>query len=290
MSDGNTAFGATAPDASSGASSNGASGAVDTAKEAVGTAKQEASHVAGATKEGAVEVASTAKDEAAGVAHEAKTQVTDLFHEARGQFSSQASQQQERLASGLRSFGDELGTMSQNSETTGVAADLVQQASTRLSAAGDWLADRDPASLLDEVKAFARRRPVVFIAAAAVAGIVVGRLTRALASGATNDSGSTAGSSAGAAPSIPPVPPLPTSTPSVYGATSTAAPQASAGVGFTTGIATEAAVADDEVPPFVAVGDGPEDSPLYSESAARFTAPGDDVETPGVTDERRDSF
>lgn len=289
MSDGNTAFGAPAPDASSGASSNGASGAVDTAKEAVGTAKQEASNVAGTTKEGAAEVASTAKDEAAGVAHEAKTQVTDLYHEARGQLSSQASQQQERLASGLRSFGDELGTMSQNSETTGIAADLVQQASTRLSAAGDWLADRDPASLLDEVKAFARRRPVVFIAAAAVAGIVVGRLTRALASGGASDSGSTSGA-ASATPSIPPVPPLPTSTPSVYGGAGSAAPQASAGVGFTTGIATEAAVAEDEVPPFVAVGDGPEDSPLYSESAARFTAPGVDVETPEVTDERRDTF
>jgi hypothetical protein len=256
MSDGITAHGGNTPDdSSSGPSTSRASGAVDAAKETVGTAASEASNVAGTTAESAVDVAVTAKDEATGVAREAKSQVQDLYHQAQSQLSSQAAQQQERIASGLRSFGDELSTLTRNAESNGLATDLVQQASTRLSAAGEWLADRDPAALLDEVKAFARRRPVVFIAAAAVAGIVVGRLTRALAAG-----GSSNDSSNSPAPAQAPATPQP----------SFGAPAAAAGT----------------VPAFVAVDVAPSDSdsPPFSESAARLTASYEEV-----PDDRRDT-
>ena len=68
-----------------------------------------------------------------------------------------------------------------NAENPGVATDLLRQGSQRLSSAGTWLSDRDPSSVLAEVKSFARRKPGTFIIGAAILGIVAGRLTRALA-------------------------------------------------------------------------------------------------------------
>ena len=47
-----------------------------------------------------------------------------------------------------------------------------------------WLENRDPGSLLDEVKSFARQRPGTFLLAAAGAGLLAGRLGRSLQAGA----------------------------------------------------------------------------------------------------------
>ena len=46
--------------------------------------------------------------------------------------------------------------------------------------AAGWLADRDPGSLLDEVRSFARRKPGTYLAIAMGAGVLAGRLTRGL--------------------------------------------------------------------------------------------------------------
>lgn len=146
-----------------------------------GTAKQEVAAMKEATTGGAKDIAHTAKDEAVAVAGAAKSQLKDLYAQSRSEVGDQAAQQQKRLATGLRTAGDELGSMARSSEGGGIATDLVQQLSTRLSGAAEWLSNREPADVLEEVKRFARRRPLVFIAGAAVAGILAGRLTRALA-------------------------------------------------------------------------------------------------------------
>ncbi len=168
--------------------------------------KQEAIAVKDTATDAAKDVAGVAKEEAGSVAHEAKIQLQDLYSQTREELSDQAGKQQHRLASGLRSVGDELGSMARSSEGTGVASDLVHSASERIGSAATWLSDRDPAGVLDEVKAFARRRPGVFIAGAVITGVLVGRLTRALAS-SSDSAGSgaptsdrTAGGSGGAAP------------------------------------------------------------------------------------------
>lgn len=70
--------------------------------------------------------------------------------------------------------------MSGNSEGSGVATEFVGQAATRLQGVAGWLDDRDPGSLLSEVKQFAARRPGVFIGVAAAAGLLAGRLTKGL--------------------------------------------------------------------------------------------------------------
>jgi len=164
-------------------------------------AKAEAADLKDTATTQAKNVLGTAKEEAASVLGEAKVQAKDLFAQTQQELKDQANTQQQRISVGLRSVGDELGSMAANSEGEGVASDLVQQVSERLSAAATWLGDRDPGSVLTEVKRFARRQPGTFILAAAVAGIVVGRLTRALAANASDDKAATA-----TTPASPPAP------------------------------------------------------------------------------------
>ncbi|HEX5856879.1 MAG TPA: hypothetical protein VFY91_02090 [Microbacterium sp.] len=135
------------------------------------TAKAEAGHVA-----------ETAKVEAKTVATEAKNQAKTLYAQTKNELRDQAGVQQQKAAAGLRAMGDELRSLAagEKPQNSGLASDLVQQASTRISSAASWIGDRDPAELLDEVKAYARRKPGLFIGLAAVAGVVAGRLTRAL--------------------------------------------------------------------------------------------------------------
>ena len=150
-------------------------------------AKNEAAGLADTAGAQAKDVMGTAKEEAASVVGEAKTQAKDLYAQTTRELKEQAHTQQQRLAGGLRSVSDELGSMAANSEGSGVASDLVQQVAGRLSGAASWLGDRDPASVLTEVKRYARRKPGTFILGAAIVGVAVGRLTRALASNASAD-------------------------------------------------------------------------------------------------------
>lgn len=151
-------------------------------------AKEEAGRVADSAVDAGKDVAAVAKDEAHEVAHETKQQAKDLYRQTQQELREQAAVQQQRVADGLRSIGDELQQMSRSSDQHGVASDLVGQAANRTQSVAHWLDERDPGSLLREVKSYARRNPGTFIAVAALTGVVAGRLTRALASG--DDSGS----------------------------------------------------------------------------------------------------
>jgi len=146
----------------------------------LGAAQQNAREVADTAKEQATQVASDAKDKAADVAGTAKTEGRHLLSQARDELRAQAHEQQQRAASGLSATAEDLRSMADGSQRDGTASNLVRQASERADEIGRWLADREPGEVLDEVRAFARRRPGVFIAAAAVAGVVAGRLTRSL--------------------------------------------------------------------------------------------------------------
>lgn len=198
----------------------GTTGAVThEAEEVRATAVAEAGNLAG-----------KAKDEAATVAREAGTQARDLYDQARRELQDQAAQQQRRVADGLRSVGDELGSMAASSDASGVAADLVQQASSRLSSAATWLSDREPGALVADVKSYARRHPGAFIAAAAVVGVVAGRLTRALGSSdqgvgspsSSSQAGPTAAAATATTPATPPATsPVAATTPAAGGVNET---------------------------------------------------------------------
>lgn len=165
----------------SGTVDNSGSGTVD-------AAKQEAAGVASTAKDAAGGVVDTAKGEAANVAQEVKLNARQLLTQTKGELTDQAATQQQRVAEGLRSISDELSTMAGASNNGGVAADLVQQAADRSSSVAQWLENRDPGSLLNEVKSFARRRPGAFLLLAAGAGVLAGRLGRGMADNASAES------------------------------------------------------------------------------------------------------
>ncbi len=137
--------------------------------------------MAGAVSDAAGGVVDTAKSEAGHVAHEVKVNARQLLTQTKGELTDQAQVQQQRVAEGLRSISDELSTMANSNQNGGVATDLVQQAAQRSSSIAQWLEGRDPGSLLDEVKGFARRKPGAFLLLAAGAGVLAGRLGRGMA-------------------------------------------------------------------------------------------------------------
>lgn len=161
--------------------------------------KKEAAQVAQGASGAVQNVTGTAKSEAANVAAEVKSNARDLFAQAKSDLTDQAGTQQQKVAEGLRSVSTELHSMLSSSDQSGVATDLVRQAAERSSTVASWLEGRDPGSLLDEVKSFARQKPGTFLLLAAGAGILAGRLTRSLSAGAP-DQARTAEPAAGTAP------------------------------------------------------------------------------------------
>jgi len=160
--------------------------------------KDEAATVAADAGDAGRRVMDVAKDETRGVADETRHQVRRLSNEVGGELRQQAAAQQVRVAQGLRSAGSDFSQMAQGSTTSGYATDLVRAAGQKADSVAQWLDARDPAALLQEVKGFARRRPGVFLAIAVGAGIVAGRLTRALT--APDEQRGTAASGTGARP------------------------------------------------------------------------------------------
>jgi polyhydroxyalkanoate synthesis regulator phasin len=163
-----------------------------TGSEAAGgkadVAKEQASQMKDQVVDSGGDVVDAAKSGAADVVGEAKTQAKDLLHQTQAELREQAETQQRRVAHGLRSISEEFSDMAKNSSQQGVASDLVEQAASRAGSVASWLDGRDPGSLLAEVRRFASRKPGTFIAGAAIAGVLVGRLTRSVASVASEES------------------------------------------------------------------------------------------------------
>jgi hypothetical protein len=172
-------------------------------------AKDEAANVAGQAAGAAQNVAETAKAEAQNVAYEAKNSARDLLHQAKSDLTSQAGTQQAKAAEGIRSISSQLRTMADAPDQQGVASDLIRQAADRSESVASWLDNRDPGSLLDEVKSFARQRPGTFLLLAAGAGMLAGRLGRSLQAGAPAE-GSATGTlpASGTLPQYPVQPPV----------------------------------------------------------------------------------
>jgi len=150
-------------------------------------AKHQASEVADTAKQAGAQVADTVKEQAGQVTAEAKNQAKQLLSQAQSELSQQAAGTQQRVSEGLHALADELSGMARNSEQDGVATDLARQAADKARQAAGWLGDRDPGSLLDEVRTFARKKPGTYLALALGAGVLAGRLTRGLTAPSDDD-------------------------------------------------------------------------------------------------------
>lgn len=156
-----------------------------------GAAKEQAGAMKDSAKQSGQKVAGTAKDQASQVKAEAGKEAKGMVKSGLSEASSQLGTQQKRLAGGLQSVADEFGSMADNSEKSGPVTDLARQAADKGGQLAQRLEHSEPSELLEDVKNFARRRPVAFLGIAAVTGVVVGRLTRGIAADSkSSDSGS----------------------------------------------------------------------------------------------------
>lgn len=163
--------------------------------------REQTAQVADTTKQAAAQVADTVSEQAGQVTQEATHQAKQLLGQVQSELSEQAASTQTRVAGGLHALADELAGMATNSEEDGVATDLARQAADRARSAAEWLGNRDPGSLLAEVRSFARKKPGTYLALALGAGVVAGRLARGLTAPAGD------GATADARPARPTTPP-----------------------------------------------------------------------------------
>jgi hypothetical protein len=147
------------------------------------TARNEAGQLKETSADAAREVAGTVKDKASDVTSDVREQVRRLAGQTREELAGQASQQKDKAADALRSMSEELREMAEHGQS-GTGAQLARHGADLTDRAADFLQQHEPGDLLDEVRGFARRKPGTFLLVAAGAGVVAGRLTRALASGA----------------------------------------------------------------------------------------------------------
>ena len=143
-------------------------------------ARDQASQVGQSASGAAQHVAQHSKEQIGEVAAEAKTQARDLLGEARTQMSQQAGTQRDRLTEALLSIGSELDEMAEKGGQGGIASEIARQASRQIRSMAGQLDGKEPASLLGDLRSYARRRPTAFLVGALATGVVAGRLTRGI--------------------------------------------------------------------------------------------------------------
>ena len=167
---------------------SGGTGSTGDSDSKTSAAKDQAKQVGQDGKEAAKNVAGTAASEAKSVAAEAGSQAKNLFGTVTSEVKSQAGSQQQKITEGIRGISDELKSMAEKSDNH-MVSNVVKQASQRTDSAATWLEGRDASEILEDVKAYARRKPGAFLAIAAGTGLVVGRLTRGLTGNKSSDAG-----------------------------------------------------------------------------------------------------
>ena len=132
------------------------------------------------TAQGAAgEVASTAGEQARSLAHEARSEARQVTEDVQERLREETREQARRASENLRQWSEELSSMAESGDPDSPVSGVVRQVAQRGRGAADFLDHRGVEGLVEETKRFARRRPVAFLAGAAVAGFAVGRLVKA---------------------------------------------------------------------------------------------------------------
>jgi hypothetical protein len=150
------------------------------AKEVAGAAAQEASRVVSGVGDGTRQVAGEAASQASAVVGEATAQLRSLVGQTKDELGAQLSSRGAQAAGGLRSLSGQLQALADGRPgDAGPLAGYVGEARHRVEGFARRLDEGGPQGVVDDVTGFARRRPGVFLAGAAVVGFVVGRAVRA---------------------------------------------------------------------------------------------------------------
>lgn len=138
-----------------------------------------AKDVAGRTASRAGDVAGEAQTQAKVVAREAKDHVRDLMDRGRSDLGDEAAVRSQQVAGTIRTLADRAGALANGDpQGAGPLADLLREGQDRLQTLAGRMED-GPQAVLDDVRNFARRQPVLFLASAGALGFLAGRLVRA---------------------------------------------------------------------------------------------------------------
>ncbi len=164
------------------------------AKEVKGTAVRQTKAVARTADQDVRELAGTVRTQADQVKGELAGQAKAMLDETRGQLQGQADVQATRVARALFQVGSQAVALSEGRpEQAGPLVDYAEQAAGWLDDTASYIEERGLEGLATDVVDFARRRPAVFLAGAAVLGFGVGRLIRSGAVSSDGDGNGVAG-------------------------------------------------------------------------------------------------
>ncbi|WP_017572418.1 hypothetical protein [Nocardiopsis halotolerans] len=136
-------------------------------------------HMAATARDAAGGVASTAGDQARSLAHEARSEARHVTGDVQSRLREEAQEQTRRTSRNLRQWSEELSSMADAGDQRSPVSGAVRQVAQGGRGAADFLDERGMDGLVEETRRFARRRPLAFLAGAAVAGFAVGRVLRA---------------------------------------------------------------------------------------------------------------
>lgn len=154
--------------------------AADQGRQVAGTAAAKGQEVAAGAADEARAVASVATEQAATVGGQALDQARTVLDSATGDVREQLEQRLRTLSDQARTTAEELQALVEGRpEDAGRTKDLAQSASQHIGRMADRADELGVQGVVGEVTDLARRRPVLFLAGAATAGILVGRMARA---------------------------------------------------------------------------------------------------------------
>jgi hypothetical protein len=142
-------------------------------------ARQEGRHVKGTAKDAASNVADTAAARGRQITGQAKRHARSIAGDAQRQLRSHAREETQRAGAALSTAGDQLRALADGRvDEAGVLGSYVEAAADAVNRWADIIQDRGLDGLLDDLRAFGRHRPGMFLAGALAAGIVAGRFGR----------------------------------------------------------------------------------------------------------------
>ena len=128
-------------------------------------ARDEAGEVGRTAADAGRHMAGTAAEQAGTVAQEAKAQARDLVGEARDQMQQQARNGQQKATDGIHALSAELREMAGSGAQQGTVSEVARQVADRADRLADWLGEREPGDLIEEVRSFAGAAPGCFCSA-----------------------------------------------------------------------------------------------------------------------------
>jgi hypothetical protein len=143
------------------------------------TAKEQASATADQARQAAGEVTGTAVEQTRTVVGEAREQAGTVVRDLRSRVAEETEGQARRAAGTLRQWADDVAGMAETASGDSPARSLMSTAADGGHRTADYLERKGVGGLMQDMQGFARRRPAAFLGAAALAGVVVGRLAKA---------------------------------------------------------------------------------------------------------------